>query len=93
MFFFSSLSPYRGEIKTLRFDYNPIRSGRLGTHTDLDGNKWDVNGLQTVKGEYYIIARPASKYMGTNSIENIDQTYSWNPMRTWIPYKVEIVNV
>jgi len=89
MFFFSSLTPYRGEIKTLRFDYNPLKSGRLGIHKDLDGNEWDVTGLQTVDGNPHIIARPLwqAKEAGAYSTATND----YNRGGRWIPYRVEIV--
>lgn len=100
MFRFSSLTPYKGEIETVQFTYNPIRSGRLGIHKDASGKEWDVNGFQGIDGVSYIIARPLHASISAFGNETAYDTWydtsgfgnQGYQRHRWIPYRVEVID-
>jgi hypothetical protein len=92
MFSLRYTSPYKEEIKTIKFKSpdgkknNPIWQG-LGWYIDVDGVKWDIRGV--LGGERpYVWARPVDNLpIYRTDIESFGMGYS----ATWLPYYVEIV--
>ena len=91
MFHLSYTTPHEGPIETLRFHEDPRRLG-LGTHTDVDGPRWDVPAIRGEHinarkvghhPEYYSTASFGQSLGGTGNIPD--------PLNTWPPYAVEIV--
>jgi hypothetical protein len=86
MFHLNQLLPYEGEIKTVKLDFDPIRSGRLfGTITDLEGNKYDLQGccgghlmMRPYVDDYFTSTLPPGSWRGVQSAQ-------------WVPYKYEVV--
>ena len=86
-FSMTSMSPYKGEVKTMRLHQHPLKRmhGPMGYVKDADGNEWDLGGL----ANGCVLARPV--------VPGLDPWYSTasnaNPSgtRRWIPYNVEIV--
>jgi len=90
MYNFSWMTPYKGEVKTLRFFRDPRRSG-LGHYEDTNGVRWHI---YAIIGEH-VNARPINQhpgYYGTSSLSSTAGTTGFNnPVNTWIPYRVEVV--
>lgn len=85
MYYFNltSITPYNGEIKTIKFkdDGIPIWRYCLGSiKEDIDGTKWELNGY--VNG--HVLAR--RYYAEAHTVTN-----SYSRSGRWIPYKVEMV--
>jgi hypothetical protein len=83
MFRFSYTAPYRGEVKSLRFDYKP---DSIGLHKDLDGNEWDVQGFGSNSRGFWIMARP--KWEAEASGAYSTATNVCHTGGRWIPYYV-----
>lgn len=90
-------APHQGEIKILRFkkSRDPVWHG-LGVHVDIDGNAWDVKMIQTTKEGRFICARPYDTMDPYNSTAmggyGFSQTQYNDLVRTWIPYRVELID-
>ena len=91
MFHMSWSSPYKGEIKTLRFRKNqdPKWHG-IGIRTDADGNRWDVHCIFGTEDGCFIQARPYSDCDFRYSTASFGLPSGF-VSTTWIPYKVELV--
>ena len=83
MFKLSYTSEYKEEVQTLKFKY-PIRS--TGWHTDVEGNKWDVNSI--IRGQIY--ARQI--HVGDHRYSTgYGDTPSGVITTKWVPYNIEVV--
>ncbi|MDB4278106.1 hypothetical protein N9917_00600 [Deltaproteobacteria bacterium] len=101
MFSASWDTPYKGEIKTLRFHKNPIRHG-LGHYTDVDGVQWDVYAIKHDGKQNYINARRIDQHQGYSDYNTGPSTWPTGTasggnghgemIHTWIPYYVEVVD-
>ena len=93
MFQMTMLKHYNGAIRKLQFKKNPAafydgdpRMNGLGHYTDVQGVKWDVNGIVNK----HILARRVDdsfRYSTENSSFAPDvEEYEW------IPYEVEMID-
>jgi hypothetical protein len=84
-FHLSAMTPYKGEVKTLKFKRKPMS---LGPHEDVNGVTWDISVIMGNGKETIVCARPMSdfpSYYGTGTYD------SQNGFHEWPPYKVEVV--
>jgi len=84
MFYMTSLSPYEGEIKTLRFKFDPIATGRIfGALEDAEGRRWDARGCA---GGCLLLRPYVDDYFTSTRT-------GWSGIHTdkWIPYRYEVV--
>lgn len=81
------------EVKTIKFassdgkENNPRWHG-MGWYTDVNGVKWDVNGVFSDKNKLRVWARPIDNL----PIYKTDsESFGMGYCATWLTYKVEIV--
>jgi hypothetical protein len=83
---------YEKDVMTLKFDHAP---NSTGIHTDVEGNKWDVNAYFGRKNRPYILARPVddlSRYRTDTTPSSTTATIGSDvESYYWIPYYFEVV--
>lgn len=81
---YTSTTPYKGQVKTLRLKLDPRRHG-TGRYQDVDGKWWDVRGY----ANDYVNACPCDEvhpfYSDTSGAQ-----YGF-VSQSWPPYRIEVV--
>ncbi len=80
-----SITPYDGEVLTLKLKNDPTR-GSLGYYEDEKNMLWDVAGIIHKGNIKQVMARPVDN----SSIYRTDGSPMYGSY-TWLPYNVEVI--